>query len=115
MNPRPPVRWCARCQRTTDAPVLIHEVHAATGPGFNVYACPTCATHYPPPTDVLELLDTTPRPRPSRMTIRVYRVSAEGAVTEDQGGTHTWTGSSIDPPPSTSACQTCTCPRCRPV
>lgn len=76
---RPLVRMRVRCQRTTDAPVLVHEVHAATGPGFNVYACQTCATHHPPPTDALELLDTTPHPRPSCMTIRVYRVSPEGA------------------------------------
>ncbi|TGA84067.1 hypothetical protein, partial [Streptomyces sp. MZ04] len=61
-HPRPPVRMCARCQHTTDAPVLVHEVHAATGPGFNVYACQACATHYPPPTDALELLDAPPHP-----------------------------------------------------
>ncbi|MBV1938370.1 hypothetical protein KUF83_17630 [Streptomyces sp. BV286] len=46
---------CARCHRTTDRPVLVHEVHAATGPGFNVYACPDCADDYPPMTDVLEV------------------------------------------------------------
>ncbi|WP_327343741.1 hypothetical protein [Streptomyces europaeiscabiei] len=48
---RPPVRMCARCQRVTEGPVLVHEHHGATGPGFNVYACVECAPHYPPPTD----------------------------------------------------------------
>ncbi|MCF3123800.1 hypothetical protein IPZ68_29435 [Streptomyces arenae] len=115
MTPRPPVRMCVRCRRTTDAPVLIHAVHAATGPGFNVYACQACATLHPPPTDALELLDTMPRPSPSRMTIRAYRVTAEGTEVEDRRETRTWTGSSIDPPPSTSTCPTCTCPRCRPA
>jgi hypothetical protein len=42
---------CARCQGVTENPVLVHEHHAATGPGFNVYACGECAVHYPPPTD----------------------------------------------------------------
>ncbi|NUR67336.1 MAG: hypothetical protein HOQ47_16395 [Streptomyces sp.] len=50
---------CARCERITEEPVLVHEVHSPSGPGFNVYACPQCAPHYPPLTDVLELLDTT--------------------------------------------------------
>lgn len=103
---------CTRCQRTTDAPVLVHEVHAATGPGFNVYACPACATHYPPPTDALELLDATPHPRPSRMTIRVYRITAEGTVTENLSEIHTWTGSRVDPLPHTSAYPACGCPHC---
>lgn len=53
---RPALRMCARCERTTEEPVLVHEVHAPTGPGFNVYACPECAVHYPPQTDVLEIL-----------------------------------------------------------
>ena len=54
---RRPVRMCARCGLTTDSPVLVHEVHAATGPGFNVYACPDCAPSHPPlrkPLDALE-------------------------------------------------------------
>ncbi|MFY1678249.1 hypothetical protein [Streptomyces sp. WMMC905] len=47
----------------TDEPVVIHVVHAATGPGFNVYACPPCATHYPPPADPFGLFPprTTPQ------------------------------------------------------
>jgi len=108
---RPPVRMCASCQCTTSEPVLDHEVHAATGPGFNVYACPDCADHYPPLTDTLELLETTPRP--SRMTIHVYRVTAEGADVEDRGEVRTWTGSRIDPTPRTAAFPPCACPRCR--
>jgi hypothetical protein len=55
---RPALRMCARCERTTEEPVLVHEVHAPTGPGFNVYVCPECAVHYPPPTDVLDIIDS---------------------------------------------------------
>ncbi|WP_143674045.1 hypothetical protein [Streptomyces caniscabiei] len=50
---RLPVRMCARCEGVTEKPVLVHEHHGATGPGFNVYACAECAVHYPPRTDVL--------------------------------------------------------------
>jgi hypothetical protein len=80
---RPAMRMCARCHCTTSHPVLVHEVHAATGPGFNVYACPECADHYPAMTDPLELPET-PRRR-SRLTLRVYKVNAQGTVTEDRG------------------------------
>ncbi|MEV0225505.1 hypothetical protein [Streptomyces sp. NPDC050704] len=111
---RPAVRMCARCQDTTDAPVLVHEVHAATGPGFNVYACTECADHYPPMTDVLdlELSETTPRRR-SRLTLRVYTVDADCAVTEDRGQVEILTGGRADPLPRTSAYPPCGCPRCR--
>ncbi|WP_369248411.1 hypothetical protein [Streptomyces sp. R41] len=108
---RPALRMCARCERTTDEPVLVHEVHAATGPGFNVYACPECANHYPPLTDTQELLEAAPRP--SRMTIRVYKITTEGAATQDHGEVHTWTGSRIDPTPQTAAFPPCACPKCR--
>jgi hypothetical protein len=50
------VRMCVRCNGTTDQPVVVSEVHANTGPGFNVYACPDCATLFPPQPDVLILL-----------------------------------------------------------
>ncbi|KUN97962.1 hypothetical protein [Streptomyces caeruleatus] len=53
---RRPVRMCVRCDRTTDTPVLISEVHQNSGPGFNVYACGDCAPHFPPPPDVFDLL-----------------------------------------------------------
>lgn len=103
---------CARCQRTTDDPVLVHEVHAATGPGFNVYACADCAMHYPPQPDPLELIDATPRQ--SRMTIRVYTITADGRTDPDCGEVRTWSGSRIDPTPQTAAFPPCACPRCRP-
>jgi hypothetical protein len=48
---------CVRCDRITDEPVVVSEVHSASGPGFNVYACPTCAPLFPPVPDVLDLLD----------------------------------------------------------
>jgi hypothetical protein len=102
---------CARCERVTENPVLVHEVHAATGPGFNVYACPECAAHYPPVTDVLGLLETTPRR--SRLTLRVYKVDADGAVTDDRGQIEILTGGSADPVPRTSAYPPCGCRRCR--
>ncbi|WP_328768957.1 hypothetical protein [Streptomyces sp. NBC_00286] len=108
---RPAMRMCARCHRTTSEPVLVHEVHAATGPGFNVYACPDCADHYPPMTDPLEL-PGTPRRR-SRITLRVYKVNAEGAVTEDRGEVEVLAGARTGPVPRTSAYPPCGCPHCR--
>jgi len=108
---RPAVRMCARCQATTDEPVLVHEVHAATGPGFNVYACPDCATHYPPRRAPLELLE--PARRRSRLTIRVYRIDMVGTVTADSGRVEILTGGHTEPVPRTSAYPPCACPRCR--
>ncbi|MFE4675161.1 hypothetical protein [Streptomyces sp. NPDC056723] len=40
----------------TDEPVLVYIGHAATGPGFNVYACPPCTDTYPPMSDPLDAL-----------------------------------------------------------
>lgn len=108
--PRRPVRMCARCERVTEDPVLVHQVHAATGPGFNVYACRACAAHYPPQPDPLELIDTASRP--SRMTIRVYRIAVDGTRIQDHGEVRTWTGSRFDPTPQTAAFPPCACPSC---
>jgi hypothetical protein len=47
---------CVRCDRITDTPVLVSEVHQNSGPGFNVYACGDCAPHFPQPPDVFDLL-----------------------------------------------------------
>jgi hypothetical protein len=55
-EPRRPVRMCVRCCVITGQPVVVSEVHASSGPGFNVYACPDCAPHFPPVPDVLSLL-----------------------------------------------------------
>lgn len=52
-----PVRMCVRCDRVTSTPVLVSEVHAASGPGFNVYACAECAPSFPGPPDVFDLLE----------------------------------------------------------
>jgi hypothetical protein len=95
-----PIRMCARCERTTDTPVLVHEVRAATGPGFNVYACRECADHYPPLTETLELPEETPT---SRLTLRVYKINPHGTVTEDHGKVEVLAGKHTDPPPHTSA------------
>lgn len=63
-DPRRPLRMCVHCNALTDEPVVVSEVHAASAPGFNVYACPTCAPHIPKPPDVLELLATGWHGRP---------------------------------------------------
>lgn len=56
-------RMCVRCERITDHPVLIQEVHGASGPGWNVYACPDCAPHYPPLPDDMAVTEGAPRPK----------------------------------------------------
>jgi hypothetical protein len=108
---RPALRMCARCQRDTAEPVLVHQIHAPTGPGFNVYACSDCATHYPPPTGPLE----TPAPagHRSRLTLHVFKINAEGAVTEDRGRVEILVDEHITPASFTSAYPPCSCPRCR--
>ncbi|MBD0842243.1 MULTISPECIES: hypothetical protein [unclassified Streptomyces] len=58
---RRPVRMCVLCCAMTDRPVVVSEVHANTGPGFNVYACPGCAPSFPPLPDVLTLLPPSRR------------------------------------------------------
>ncbi|MFF3488131.1 hypothetical protein ACFYXC_33305 [Streptomyces sp. NPDC002701] len=50
----------------TSHPVLVHEVHAAAGPGFNVYARPECADGYPPMTDAPDTPDTPDATRQPR-------------------------------------------------
>jgi len=108
---RPALRMCARCKRTTDEPVLVREVHVDSGPGFNVYACSECAAYYPPMADVLEVLDTAQSR--SRLTLRVYKVDTDGAVTEDRGEVEILVGGRAGPVPCTSAYPPCGCPRCR--
>jgi hypothetical protein len=58
-----PVRMCVRCQEMTEAPVLVGEVHSNSGPGWNVYACPGCAPHFPPAPDPFEVLNAARRRR----------------------------------------------------
>jgi hypothetical protein len=96
-------------QAATYEPVLVHEVHAATGPGFNVYACPDCAAHYPPLRDPLDL----PEPTRSRLTLRVYRIDTTGAVTADSGRVEILTGGPTEPVPRSSAYPPCACLMCR--
>ncbi|MFI6418982.1 hypothetical protein ACIBG6_16465 [Streptomyces sp. NPDC050842] len=60
---RQPVRMCVRCCVITADPVVVSEVHQSSGPGFNVYACPECAPHYPPVPDVLDLFHDRDRRR----------------------------------------------------
>ena len=61
---REPVRMCVRCDRVTTSPVLVSEVHAASGPGFNVYACAECAPLIPKLPDAFDLLATGRPARP---------------------------------------------------
>ncbi|MEV6317090.1 hypothetical protein [Streptomyces sp. NPDC051776] len=58
-----PVRMCVRCRATTASPVVVHEVHGASGPGWNVYACPACAPYFPPVPDPLLVLEAAQRNR----------------------------------------------------
>ncbi|WP_329621422.1 hypothetical protein OG357_13775 [Streptomyces sp. NBC_01255] len=60
---RQPVRMCVRCCAITTDPVVVSEVHQSSGPGFNVYACPECAPHFPPVPDVLDLFHDRDRRR----------------------------------------------------
>jgi hypothetical protein len=109
---RPAVRMCTRCERRTDEPVLIHKIHALTGPGFNVYACPQCAPHYPPRTGTPEPGERPHRHR-SRLTLRIYKIDTTGRVTDDRGEVEILAGGPNEPVPQTSADPPCTCPRCR--
>nr|WTB29976.1 hypothetical protein OG781_11190 [Streptomyces sp. NBC_00830] len=43
---RPPVRMCVECEHITETPVAVRVIHANSGPGWNVYACPDCAPSY---------------------------------------------------------------------
>ncbi|WP_260867908.1 hypothetical protein [Streptomyces sp. SAJ15] len=47
------VKHCHRCDRMTAEPVVVADVHGATGSGHIIHACPACAPHYPPPYDPL--------------------------------------------------------------
>jgi hypothetical protein len=49
---------CVRCTTVTETPVVVSEVHHASGPGFSVYACTGCAAHFPQVPDALDLLAT---------------------------------------------------------
>lgn len=69
-EPRPLVRMCVRCEVTTKAPVVVGVVHENSGPGFVVYACRTCATHYPPEPDVLSVPPPAERERRSSRVAR---------------------------------------------
>ncbi|MFD5552989.1 MULTISPECIES: hypothetical protein [unclassified Streptomyces] len=43
MNPQ----YCYRCGALTEKPVLVEEVHSASGPGLDVYACEAHALRVP--------------------------------------------------------------------
>ncbi len=107
---RPTVRMCTRCQRTTDEPVLVHEVHAATGPGYNVYV-PGVRSAIPADDRPTRNLDSAARHR-SRITLRVHRVDAEGSVTDSGRRVEVQADGPSEPIPSSSTYPPCACPRC---
>ncbi|MEG3628946.1 hypothetical protein [Streptomyces poriticola] len=110
MSRRPALRMCTRCERMTDEPVVVHEVHAATGPGFNIYACPDCAPHYPPMTDPLDLIESARHH--SRLTLHADRAEAEATPPDDEATTGPHTSPLTSPAPCATAHPPCNCRRC---
>jgi hypothetical protein len=102
---------CARCERSTEEPVLIQRIKVPAGPDLNVYACPECATHYTPHGNAVEALETAHRR--SRLTLRIYKIDTAGKVTGDRGEIEIIAGGPHEPVPYTSTYPPCTCPRCR--
>ncbi|MET7902632.1 hypothetical protein ABZS86_14600 [Streptomyces sp. NPDC005355] len=43
---------CARCQQSTDEPVIVGMEHGASVGGRTTYACPDCAPSFPKQIDV---------------------------------------------------------------
>ncbi|MGP3950007.1 hypothetical protein [Streptomyces sp. 7N604] len=56
---RPLARVCCRCERTTEAPVLVRVVASRSGTARAVYACPDCVHHCPAGPGQLEWRTTT--------------------------------------------------------
>ncbi|MBB1256925.1 hypothetical protein H3146_26820 [Streptomyces sp. OF3] len=48
VEPPRPRRMCVYCQELTDRPVFVDAVEQGTGPGWAVYACPSCAHRFRP-------------------------------------------------------------------
>ncbi|TQK42416.1 hypothetical protein FBY35_3820 [Streptomyces sp. SLBN-118] len=46
--PRSLARNCCRCERSTEAPVLVRIIESPVGPARAVYVCPDCAPQCPP-------------------------------------------------------------------
>lgn len=58
-----PLRMCVRCRRLTEDPIVVCEVHTNSGPGWNVYACRSCAPGVPIGPDPMEIMDVADRRR----------------------------------------------------
>jgi hypothetical protein len=54
-----------------------------------------------------------PKADHARLTLRIYKVNAEGTKTEDRGELRVLVGRKTAPLPPTSAFPPCGCPRCR--
>lgn len=108
---RPAMRMCTRCERSTGAPVPVRQLHAPTGPTLTIYACQECVTHYPALEGAVDLLQSPYRH--SRMTLHVYRVDADGVITEDRGKVEITAGGPGEPVPYTSTYPPCACTGCR--
>ena len=108
---RPALRMCAHCERSTGEPIPIRQFHAPTGAALNIYACQECVTHHPALEGPVDLLQSPYRH--SRMTLHVYKVNTEGAITEVRGKVEITAGGPADPVPYTSAYPPCACAGCR--
>ncbi|MFB6843895.1 hypothetical protein ACFCXS_03320 [Streptomyces sp. NPDC056373] len=108
---RPAMRMCTRCERSTGTPAPIRQFQAPSGLPLTIYACQECVSHYPALEGAVGLLQSPYRH--SRMTLHVYRVDAEGAVTEDCGKVEITAGGPAEPVPYTSAYPPCACAGCR--
>jgi hypothetical protein len=47
------IQFCHHCQRPTDEPVVVSQVHGAGVAGRTIYACPEHASRFPPQRDPL--------------------------------------------------------------
>ncbi|MFF3689482.1 hypothetical protein [Streptomyces sp. NPDC002187] len=60
---RPLALNCCRCERSTEAPVLVRIIESPSGPARAVYVCPDCAPQCPPGPGRLEQRLSTRLPR----------------------------------------------------
>ncbi|MGY0061600.1 hypothetical protein ACWY4P_34540 [Streptomyces sp. LZ34] len=54
---------CARCDKPTTTPVIVGQVHSASGGGRTIYACPKHAARFPAQRDPLTELAALRRAR----------------------------------------------------
>ncbi|WP_421108784.1 hypothetical protein [Streptomyces sp. NEAU-S77] len=64
---------CARCQQSTDEPVVVGVEHGASVGGRTTYACPGCAPSFPKQVDVFAVMASMRRARETGRTIEPGR------------------------------------------